>query len=155
MTNPEDPENPWSKSEGWLKDIELSGQVVIDTLDYVLDHYETIDPGKVYAVGVSMGSMGAFSMGINYNDRFAALVGTAGLTEIDYWDVSRIGDTPFLFVGGTEDTNGVDFMLYGIEKLSELLPNFDYILTGGAVHGAEWKPCAQEIFQWLAETGKK
>jgi len=155
VTNPEDPENPWGKSEGWLKDIELSGQVVIDTLDYVLDHYETIDPGKVYAVGVSMGSMGAFSMGINYNDRFAALVGTAGLTEIDYWDVSKIGDTPFLFVGGTEDTNGVDFMLYGIEKLSELLPNFDYILTGGAVHGAEWKPCAQEIFQWLGETGKK
>ena len=154
VTNPEDPENPWGKSEGWLKDIELSGQVVIDTLDYVLDSYEAIDPDKVYAVGVSMGSMGAFSMGINYNERFAALVGTAGLTEIDYWDVSKIGNTPFLFVGGTEDTNGVDFMLYGIEKLSKLLPNFDYILTGGAVHGAEWKPCAQEIFQWLANAGK-
>lgn len=154
VTNPEDPENPWGKSEGWLKDIELSGQVAIDTLDYVLEHYQTINPDKVYAVGVSMGSMGAFSMGINYNGRFAGLVGTAGLTEIDYWDVSKIGETPFLFVGGTEDTNGLDFMFYGIEKLSKLLPNFDYILTGGAVHGAEWKPCAQEIFQWLSEIGK-
>jgi len=151
VTHPEDKENPWGKSEGWLKDIELSGEVVIDTLDYVLDNYKTINSKKVFAVGVSMGSMGAFSMGVNYNDRFAGLVGTAGLTEVDYWDVSKIGKTPFLFIGGTEDTNGVDFMFYGIEKLSKLLPNFEYILTGGAVHGAEWKPYAKEIFEWLAE----
>lgn len=153
VTNPENPENPWNKDEGWLTDIKLSGEVVIDTLDYTLGLVPSIDPDQVYAVGVSMGSMGAFSMGINYNDRFAGLVGTAGLTEIDHWDVSKIGDTPFLFIGGTEDTNGVDFMLYGIERLQKELTNFTYILTGGAVHGAEWKPYAEDIFRWLEDIG--
>lgn len=155
VTHPDDPENPWGKDDGWMADIVLSGEVVMDTLDYALDCYPSINSQKVYAVGVSMGSMGAFSMGINYSDRFAGLVGTAGLTEIDYWDVASIGDKPFLFIGGTEDSNGLDFMLYGIEKLQDMLPNFEYILTGGAVHAAEWKPHAQEIFDWLNAIGEK
>lgn len=148
VTNPENKDNPWNKSQGWLEDIVTSGDVVIDTLEYAAS-IAPIDMNRVAAVGVSMGSMGAFSMGVNYHDRFKALVGTAGITEIDYWDVSKVGDLPFLFIGGTEDVNGLDFLLYGIDKLSKLLPNFEYKLTGGASHGTEWRFYADDIFKWL------
>lgn len=148
VTNPDDPANPWGKSEGWLSDIQTSGEVVIDTLDYAEGVVPAINQDQVFAVGVSMGSMGAFSMGVNYPDRFAGLVGTAGITEIDHWDVASIGSKPFLFIGGTEDANGLDYLLYGVEKLDHELPNFDYIISGGAVHGNEWHPYAQDIFTW-------
>lgn len=153
VTHPEDPENPWGKSDGWMADIHLSGEVVIDTLDFVLDSYPSINENKVYAFGHSMGSMGVTSMGVNYTDRFSALVASGGFTEFDYWDITPIGNMPFLFMGGTEDSNGLDYMFYGIERYQQLFPNFEYKFVGGAVHNASWMPYAEAIFQWLDQVG--
>jgi predicted peptidase len=52
-----------------------------DSLLALLDHIEAtypVDPHRVYLTGLSMGGFGAWSLGINHPDRFAALAPICG-----------------------------------------------------------------------------
>lgn len=152
-TRPDDPENPFGRSTGELEDISRSGQAVLDTLDFALGQCPQIDRSQVYAVGLSMGGMGVVSLGAKHPDLFAGLVAIAGMPCLDYLDLSPIADVPLLYLFGSEDLGGQDFMLHAVRTLKRHLKRFSYKVSGGAVHGFEWQPYTRQIFDWIEGCG--
>lgn len=148
-TRPDDPENPFGRTPGELEDISRSGQSVLDTLDFAFEQCPQIDRSRVYAVGLSMGGMGVVSLGVRHPELFAGLVAIAGMPCLDCLDLSPIAEVPLLYLFGSEDLGGQDFMLYAVRTLKRHLKRFSYKVSGGAVHGFEWQPYTRQIFDWI------
>ena len=76
---------------------------VIDTLDYMVAHYN-VDTSRIYLAGGSMGGMTAAVTAEKYPDRFAAVVEWSGPTDLETWyriempDGKDLGHQPGQFV---------------------------------------------------------
>src|SRR5262245_3663944 len=79
-------------------------QDVLDVMALVQKNYN-IDPSRVYLAGHSMGSAGAWAIGLEYRDRFAALAPIAGtrLTPALETALKSGRKTPIIIVAGVKD----------------------------------------------------
>ena len=86
---------------------------------------------------------------VQHPELFAGLVAIAGMPCLDCLDLSPIAEVPLLYLFGSEDLGGQDFMLYAVRTLKRHLKRFSYKVSGGAVHGFEWQPYTRQIFDWI------
>lgn len=91
-------------------------QMVVDMLDFITENV-CIDPGRVYSMGMSNGSLFTSELVCDLSERIAGAVSVAGVTHDDSCDPSRavpylafhgIDDETVPFNGGGESSLGAD-----------------------------------------------
>lgn len=149
VPHPEDSANPFGYSPERLHDIAVSEAIALETLDFARALCPQADPARISCFGFSMGTLGVFSMALRHGERFRSYVAVGGAPTLPLVDLSPMRDARMLFIAGTEDVNGFDFLLAAIERLRAELPGFECRISGGAMHGHEWKPYARDIFDFI------
>jgi pimeloyl-ACP methyl ester carboxylesterase len=89
-----------SGGEFWTKQGE---ELVLATLATVIRHYH-VDLNRVFLTGMSNGGIGTYLIGLNYPDRFAALIPMAGgLDEELFPLLDNAKNVPIYIIHGTKD----------------------------------------------------
>ena len=90
-------------------------QMVVDLIDFVSQNV-CVDPGRIYSMGMSNGSLFTSELVCDLSERIAAAVSVAGVTHDDSCDPTRA--VPYLAFHGIDDTT-VPFNGGGVSSLGE------------------------------------
>ncbi len=110
----------------------------------------SIDPDRVYLIGLSMGGFGTWEFTARRPDLFAAAVPMAGFSDPS--QLQKIKHIPFwLFHGDADKSNPVDGSRTMYRLLKEADADVKYTEYAGADHGESFKIAFQEpeIIPWM------
>ncbi|MGD1856504.1 MAG: prolyl oligopeptidase family serine peptidase [Leptolyngbyaceae cyanobacterium] len=156
---------PQVPSDGDLIWQDFAGEIAIAALDATLEEF-SIDESRVYLTGLSLGGEGAWYLGYQYPDRFAAIVPICGYVEgMDgfasfvpesstdiYSDVAqRLREIPiWIFHGDADTVVPVEESRRMAAALADLGADVQYSELPGVGHNA-WDPAySQEALpSWL------
>ena len=142
------PQNP---SEALLFPIET----VATLLDDVIANHR-VDEDRVYLTGLSRGGFGAWSMAMQYPEKFAAVVPIAGGGVPNY--VGRIGeDVPiWVFHGAKDDVIPLSSSVEMVEALLALEHDVKLTVYPEAGHVESWEMAYNdpELYEWLLKQSR-
>lgn len=151
VVSPQCPDGQWWSSE-----------TLIALLDDVMDRYK-IDSTRVYLTGLSMGGFGAWSLALEYPERFAAVAPICGGGNPRYtmsYDASRkaaLQALPFWVFHGDKDTAvTLDESERMVTALKKFRCDVKFTVYPGVGHDS-WTPtyANPELYEWFLKQQRK
>lgn len=123
-------------------------QAVIALLDTILSRYN-VDSNRVYLTGMSRGGYGAWTIAMQYPERFAALAPICGATPLPY--ARWIKDIPiWVFHGAQDETIPVEESIEIVNYLLELGADVKLTTYPNLGHNSWDTTYANpELYQWM------
>ncbi len=137
------PQNP-SETQHW------DDQQLIALLDQIQSELP-VDPHRVYLTGLSRGGYGAWRLGIQNPDRFAAIVPICGGGLLPY--VKRLKDVPiWVFHGAKDPVIPISESQRLVDALQAAGSDVKFTIYPNAGHNA-WKETYEnpELYRWMLE----
>lgn len=131
----------------WVAKIE-SLKCFIDT---IAERY-SVDTGRIYLCGLSMGGFGTWYTAMAYPDLFAAIAPCCGGGMA--WNADVLKMPIWTFHGKEDTTVSPSQTLEMVHALSGNHPNFHYTLYDGVGHDSWKKAFSEELLQWLLSQHK-
>ncbi|MCR5370523.1 MAG: esterase family protein [Clostridium sp.] len=144
------PENPGHFSEERLERARLAERCLEETIKEILENYPA-DPDRKFLFGHSMGCIGTFWFASTHPDMFRALVACGAMLNPRLMDISPLKKQSILFVGGTEDGHGFDYLRNGIMYLEKEGFDIRHIYVGGGEHSDGWSLVLDRIYAFLKQ----
>lgn len=127
-------------------------------LDYLLDSLSAklpIDPSRIYLTGSSRGGLGAWTLAMQYPDRFAALVSVCGAVPHPY-HVWIPDDLPLWIFHGVDDeaipTSETFMMLDLLRSRHERTADTKVTIYEGVGHEAWERAYGEEaLYRWMMQ----
>ncbi|MGB7345535.1 MAG: prolyl oligopeptidase family serine peptidase [Pirellulaceae bacterium] len=141
------PHNP-SETQHW------DDQKLIQLLDEVQSKHP-VNPSRVYLTGLSRGGYGAWRLGIQNPDRFAAIVPICGGGLLPY--AKRLKQVPiWVFHGAKDTTIPISESQRMVDALKEVDGNVLFTVYPDANHDA-WTQTYDnpELYKWMLEQKRK
>lgn len=142
------PDNPGHYSEERLYGHHLGELCLEATIKTVLDNFSA-DENKMFLMGNSMGGEGTFYFASTHPDMFKAISPAGAMVNTKLMDVTPLKNIPILFVGGTEDMHGFDYLRDGVDAMKKIGLNIDSLYIGGGDHPSAWVTGLPEIFEFF------
>ncbi|MEM9075475.1 MAG: PHB depolymerase family esterase [Bacteroidota bacterium] len=136
------PQNP-HKKKWW------NTQALIELLDDVVDK-NRVDPKRVYLSGLSRGGSAAWSMVVQYPEKFAALAVVCGMTPVPYahWIDKKM--PIWVFHGDQDQVIPVSESDAMVKKLKSMGYSVKYSRYAGVGHNSWVKAyTTDELYSWL------
>lgn len=144
------PENPLHLSDEMIRARKYSEQAVAEVISLVESKY-TIDAAHRYLFGNSMGGMGAFHYPLGHKGFFRAVIPAGAAPNPAFFPFADLHDLPILFIGGTEDYHGYDYLYEVYEYCRSLGLNIRFLPVAGGHHEDCWAQVLPEIFAFCRE----
>ncbi|MBT9778433.1 hypothetical protein GPL15_18200 [Clostridium sp. MCC353] len=142
------PENPGHYSEERLYGHHLGELCLEATIKTVLENFSA-DENKMFLMGNSMGGEGTFYFAASHPGMFKAISPAGAMVNTKIMDVTPLKDVPILFVGGTEDMHGFDYLRDGVDAMKEQGLNINSLYIGGGDHPSAWVMGLSEVFDFF------
>lgn len=141
-------ENPLMLTDVQLKERWLSQNCIMATIDTVMKNY-AIDKEKIFMMGNSMGGAGTIWLAGQNPGMFRAISPSGGNVSPRYFQVESLGDTPVLFVVGTEDDFGAYHQDDAAEEFVKRGSNYTMCYVGGGNHSFAWSYALNQVFDFF------
>ena len=142
------PQNP-HKKKWW------NTQALIQLLDDIVDT-NRVDPKRIYLSGLSRGGSAAWSMAVQYPEKFAAMAVVCGMTPIPYahWIDKQM--PIWVFHGDQDKVIPVSESDNMVKKLKSMGYSVKYTRYEGVGHNS-WLNAytTDELYTWLAKQKRK
>lgn len=147
--------SPFTLQFDYKRPITPALQAAIELVQQVIS-VESIDPTRVYIVGLSMGGMGTFEAAYRYPALFAAAVPICGGADVDAYD-KRISTIPFrVFHGAIDRVIDVSQSQTIVKKLKALNTQVEYTEYPEVNHNSWDSAFAEPDFlSWMFEKHRK
>lgn len=125
---------------------------VLGAVKELIDEYlalPTVDPARVYIMGLSMGGMATFDMVCRFPEMFAAAVPICGAVDPERLEAAK--DVKFrIYHGDADPTVPVECSRMAYRKLKAVGADVEYIEYPGCAH-ASWTPAFNEpdFLEWV------
>lgn len=147
------PENPLHYDDAKLYEYTLAEDALVETIGTICERYAA-DRENLFLMGNSMGGIGTFYFASAHPGMFRAISPQGGMINTELADLSGLAGLPILFVGGTEDIHGFDYLRNGVEAIEEMGHNIRHTYVGGGEHSTAWVTALPEIFDFFEEHKK-
>jgi predicted peptidase len=131
-----------------------SGKATLELIEKIIQEH-TVDPTRIYLVGLSMGGFGTWEFVARKPALFAAAIPMAGYSDPS--QISKIKHIPFwIFHGSTDKWNPVEGSRNMYTLLSEQQADVNYTEYENTGHGEAFKKAFQEknLIPWLFSKSK-
>jgi len=136
--------------EEQLRERRLSEQDVLNVVDLVKREYR-IDAHRVYLMGHSMGGFGAWYLGAQHADLWAAIAPMSGTTPSHEIDVKTLAKMPVLVAVGGEEIPTVAASKARVEQLKAAGGITAYVEIEKGTHMSMIPPSVPQIFEFFAQ----
>lgn len=120
-------------------------------IDRIVENY-SIDTGRIYLCGLSMGGFGTWYTAMAYPHLFAAIAPCCGGGMA--WNAGVLKMPIWTFHGKEDGVVSVNQTLEMIHVLKDKNPHFRYTLYDGVGHGSWVNAFSEELLQWLLSKHK-
>ena len=148
--DPDCPENPGHYSEERIAGHKLGEKCLEATIRTIQERYGA-DPERMFLMGNSMGGEGCFWFAATHPGMFRAINPAGAMIHTRFVDLAPLKDLPILFVGGTEDLHGFDYLRDGVKAMEEYGLDIRHIFVGGGTHSNAWVTVLDEIFDFFLQ----
>lgn len=127
---------------------EISESALTQAIELISSKY-TIDSHRIYLTGNSMGGIGTFYYASKHHEIIRAIAPAGAVPEPSLFDCTGLKNMPILFVSGTEDHHGYDYMKSAYENFVKQGLNIDFCTVGGGDHSHSWVLVLEKILTFL------
>lgn len=142
------PENPAHHSKERLRGHRLGELCLEQTIRQVLGRYAA-DPECMFLMGNSMGGEGTFWFASTHPKMFKAICPAGAMVNTRLMNLETLKGLPILFVGGTEDMHGFDYLRDGVDVMKTFGLNIRSLYIGGGDHPTAWTVGLKETFDFF------
>ena len=147
------PENPGHYSPERIAGHKLGETCLEQTIKTILRRYP-VDPERMFLMGNSMGGEGTFWFACTHPGMFRAIVPAGAMINTDFVDLEPLRGLPILFLAGTDDMHGFDYLQNGVRKMEAYGLNISHVYVGGGNHPEGWSYALPEAFAFFNENNK-
>lgn len=120
-------------------------------IDGIVNRY-SVDTGRIYLCGLSMGGYGTWYTAMAYPDLFAAIAPCCGGGMA--WNAGVLNMPVWAFHGKVDSVVSVNHTIEMIEKLKNKNENLKYSLYDGVDHNSWDRAFSQELLEWMLSQHK-
>ena len=120
-------------------------------IDGIVNRY-SVDTGRIYLCGLSMGGYGTWYTAMAYPDLFAAIAPCCGGGMA--WNAGVLNMPVWAFHGKVDSVVSVNHTIEMIEKLKNTNENLKYSLYDGVDHNSWDRAFSQELLEWMLSQHK-
>lgn len=146
--DPSCPENPNHLTKEQLYGHKLGERCLEETIKVICKRYSA-DPDRMFLMGNSMGGEGSLWFALTHPGMFRAISPAGAMVNWKYVDPAPLKGLPILFVCGTEDMHGFDYLRDGVKAMEEAGLDIEHIYVGGGTHTYSWVYALAETFEFF------
>jgi predicted peptidase len=139
-------------NEEQLRERDLSELDVLKVMEIVRREYK-VDPKRVYLMGHSMGGFGAWFLGQDYLEMWAAIAPMSGINEngLKELDIKKLARKPVLVAVGEQETETVVTSKKAVAALQAAGGEVTYVEIAGGTHGSMVAPSTVRIMEFFSK----
>ncbi|MEO8466439.1 MAG: alpha/beta fold hydrolase [Gammaproteobacteria bacterium] len=139
--------------EEQLRERRLSEQDVLNVVELVKKEYK-IDPRRVYLMGHSMGGFGAWYLGAQHADLWAAVAPMSGTRAEHAIDIKTLSKLPVLVAVGGEEVPTVAASKAKVDQLKAAGGVTAYVEIEKGTHMSMIPPSMPQVFEFFSKHAK-